>query len=53
MENAMPFVCNLTCGLLLAAALIVPQYASAAPQMRYAKTELCRAKAEMTYIGPR
>ena len=26
----MPIVCNLTCGLLLAAALIVPQYASAA-----------------------
>ena len=30
MENRMPILCNLTCGLLLAAALIVPQYASAA-----------------------
>jgi hypothetical protein len=52
----MSILCNLTGGLVLAAILIVPQYASAAPQtatVRCAETELCRAKLDLTYIGPR
>ena len=49
----MPTICNLTCGLLLAVILIVPQYASAAPQMHCAGIALCRAKQDFTYIGPR
>jgi hypothetical protein len=38
METRMPILCNLTCGLLLAVALIVPQYAGAAsvPPLRVA-----------------